>query len=356
MDAYSYQDIAEALEFIPADNPLPKHSNRDGWVAIAAAIKSEFPDGFELFDKWSSGGASYSQKECRNVWRTLKPKKSTVGTIIKVARDNGWQQREIEEQERRRLAKEQAERKAAAAKQQQQDAADEQRWHEVVAQAAQTIWAGAAASGASDYLTKKKVQAHGLRFPASGFLLLTHDDFRTEFIHGRDAIAAFFATHPDERPSFKHIKRGAVFVPMCDVGGKIWNLQILWPSGKKSFLKHGRKQGTFHGLGSPKPEGPLLLAEGYATAATIYEATGHAVAAAFDAGNLMPVAIALRERYPNAEMAVCADDDSETPGNPGVRMGREVADRVGATLIVPKFEPADAAEPSPTKGGRGGKG
>lgn len=354
MQPVSYQDITEALQFVPADNPLPDKSNRDGWVAIAAAIKSEYPDGFELFDNWSVGGASYSQKECRNVWRTLKPKRSTVGTIIKVARDNGWQQREIEESERKRLAKDQAARKQAHQEQQKLDAEAEARWHEVVAGTAEQIWADTNTTGSSDYLQTKKVKAHGLGFPKSSFLLLTHEDFRTEFVRGKEAMERFFATPADARPSFKFIKRGVAFVPMRDAAGKLWNLQILWPTGKKTFLKYGRKQGTFHGLGEPKTEGPLLLSEGYATAATIYEATGHATAAAFDAGNLMPVAIALRERYPHAEMAVCADNDVETAGNPGVRMGREAADRVGAKLIVPVFKTIAAADSSPTKGVRGG--
>lgn len=353
LEALSYQDVADALEFVPADSPLPGHSNRDGWVAIAAAIKSEFPDGFELFDSWSSGGASYSQKECRNVWRTLKPKKSTVATIIKVAKDNGWRQREIEASERERLHKDAAKRREAAKAKQAQECADAARWHEVVAGTAEALWAKTFSAGKSDYLANKQVRAHGLGFVRNSFLLVTNDDFSTEFIEGREAKAAFFALPKEQKPSFKHLKEGAVLVPMCDTQNKLWNVQILWPSGKKSFLTHGRKQGLFHGIGEPSAAGPLLIAEGYATCATIYEATGHAIAVAFDAGNLMPVAQALRAAYPNAEMAICADNDRFTPGNPGVRLGRAAADMVGAALIVPRFDDG-AAEPSPEKGARGG--
>ena len=40
----------------------------------------------------------------------------------------------------------------------------------------------------------------------------------------------------------------------------------------------------------------LLLAEGYATAASVHQATRRPVAVCFDAGNLVHVAKALRER------------------------------------------------------------
>lgn len=61
-------------------------------------------------------------------------------------------------------------------------------------------------------------------------------------------------------------------------------------------MKGGRKQGLFHLLGAlPAAHtndmaAVVLMAEGYATAATLHMATGHPVAVAFDAGNLTPVA------------------------------------------------------------------
>src|SRR5690606_19898560 len=74
-----------------------------------------------------------------------------------------------------------------------------------------------------------------------------------------------------------------------------------WPAGLA-------KKGHFHLLGHA-PQWVVLLAEGYATAATLFEATGLPVVCAFDASNLMPVAEALRKRYKRARILVCADDD-----------------------------------------------
>ena len=50
-------------------------------------------------------------------------------------------------------------------------------------------------------------------------------------------------------------------------------------------------KGCYHGIG--KPDGVLIVFEGYATGASIHEATGQAVALAFNAGNLEAVALDL---------------------------------------------------------------
>jgi putative DNA primase/helicase len=107
-------------------------------------------------------------------------------------------------------------------------------------------------------------------------------------------------------------------VPLTDAGGKIHGLQFLRTAAQakqghrpaKEFWPPGiAKKGHFHLLGH-QPHWIVLLAEGYATAATLHEATGYPVVCAFDAGNLVPVAEALRKRYKRAKILVCADDDS----------------------------------------------
>lgn len=114
----------------------------------------------------------------------------------------------------------------------------------------------------------------------------------------------------------RYTKAGAAVVPLTDAGGRIHGLQFLrtnaqakeasrpekeyWPAGLA-------KQGHFHMIGVPG--WIILVAEGYATAASLYEATGYPVAVAFDANNLQPVAKALRKRYKLAKILLCADDD-----------------------------------------------
>jgi putative DNA primase/helicase len=126
----------------------------------------------------------------------------------------------------------------------------------------------------------------------------------------------------------------ALLVPMR-AGGVLHSLQFIEQDGRKRFLSGGRVSHCYFGIG--RPSGSILICEGYATGASIYEATGHAVAVAFNAGNLLPVARALRTRFPALRLIVCADDDIMTDGNPGLTKAREAARAVSGLLAVPAF-------------------
>ena len=104
----------------------------------------------------------------------------------------------------------------------------------------------------------------------------------------------------------------------------------------KKFLPGGKVDGCFHLFGK-QPEKNLCVAEGYATAATIHEATGYAVAVAFNAGNLLPVTKELRKKYPESQLLICADDDWKTEGNPGLTKAKEAAGQVQGFLAIPTF-------------------
>jgi uncharacterized protein (DUF927 family)/phage/plasmid primase-like uncharacterized protein len=175
----------------------------------------------------------------------------------------------------------------------EREAADADRKANARATAAR-MWAAAQPCDRHPYLVKKQIQAHGTR-----------------------------------------LKGDLLVVPLRDTQDVLHSLQFIDSSGEKRFLPDGRKRGCFFLLG--QPTGVLCLAEGFATAASVHEATGYAVAVAFDAGNLLPVAEGLRARYPNLRMFVCADDDHRTKGNPGRARAREAAQAVGATVAVPDF-------------------
>lgn len=109
---------------------------------------------------------------------------------------------------------------------------------------------------------------------------------------------------------------GTLVVPMCDAHGRVHGLQFIGPEvskrrgRNKDFFPFGViKRGRFHLIGAPQPGGVLLVAEGYATAASLYENSGQPVAVAFDAGNLVPVCEALQRKYPRTRILVCGDDD-----------------------------------------------
>ena len=133
-----------------------------------------------------------------------------------------------------------------------------------------------------------------------------------------------------------------LLVPLRDSSGKLWSLQRIYSGGAKRFWAGGRILGCFHLIG--KPQNRLYICEGYATGASIHDATGDAVAVAFTSGNLKPVAEALQKKYPRVELVVAADNDQRTEGNPGITKGREAANAVGALLVFPDLSGDDGTD------------
>ena len=178
---------------------------------------------------------------------------------------------------------------------QQRDAEQAEAQAQAAHEAAQQWEAAIPASTEHGYLSRKGVQPHGLKVNGDGLLL----------------------------------------VPLRDTQGKLHSLQTIAPDGTKRFLKDGRVQGCYHAIG--KPADAIVVCEGYATGASIHEATGAAVAVSFNAGNLLPVARAIRAKYPGMALLVAADDDYRTPGNPGMDQARHAANAVQGTVAVPEF-------------------
>lgn len=131
--------------------------------------------------------------------------------------------------------------------------------------------------------------------------------------------------------------RDALLIPARDTHGTLHTLQFISPDGTKRFLTGGRIKGCYFAIGRGNPEGCLLVAEGLATGSTLHQATGHAVAVAFNCANLEPVARALRAKFPTLRLVMCADDDRHTPGNPGVAHAQAAARAVSGLVVVPRF-------------------
>jgi putative DNA primase/helicase len=131
------------------------------------------------------------------------------------------------------------------------------------------------------------------------------------------------------------LHKGALVVPIRDADGVLHSLQFIDEDGTKRYLTGGRVAGCYFSIG--KPGHTVCIAEGYATGATIHEATGYPVAVAFNTGNLEAVARTLRARLPNARIVVCADDDAGTAGNPGRTKASEAARAITGLVAVPDF-------------------
>jgi len=179
--------------------------------------------------------------------------------------------------------------------------AEAQQRHATARERAAAIWAAAPPAPLDHpYLLSKAVQAHGLR-----------------------------------------VYRGALLIPVRDMAGILHSLQLIGAGGRKRFLRHGLIRAMGCWIGEPPAADDATatvgIAEGFATAASLHEATGMPMMVAFHAANLVPLSLALRASRPQARIIVCADDDHRTEGNPGVTQGSQAAAQVQGLLAVPAF-------------------
>ncbi len=145
-----------------------------------------------------------------------------------------------------------------------------------------------------------------------------------------------YLARKDIKKNGARLHKGALVIPVRS-GGELCSLQFIAEDGNKRFLSGGRVSGGYFSIGTVKGAEALCIAEGFATGATIHQATGYPVAVAFNAGNLESVAKAMRERFPDLPLIICADDDAATEGNPGVTKANEVAKITGAKVALPMF-------------------
>ena len=175
-------------------------------------------------------------------------------------------------------------------------AEQERRWA-AAAKLARSVWEAAApATDEHPYLVKKQVPPLGLR----------------------------------------QAKDGRLIVPVLGGDGKVQSLQFIAGDGAKLFLSGGKTAGGFFPLSAKDggKTGPLVIAEGYATAASLHLATGYACLVAFNAGNLQAVATMARAKHPDREIILAADNDVLTDGNPGVTKATAAAQAIGGKLAI----------------------
>jgi putative DNA primase/helicase len=132
-------------------------------------------------------------------------------------------------------------------------------------------------------------------------------------------------------------QRGADLLIPLYLDGRLVNLQRIAPNGAKRFLPGGRVKGTYSPLGIIEPGSVLCICEGWATAASLHQHGGYVVAAAMNAGNLIPAAMGLRSRYPGQPIVIAGDDDRLTDGNPGRTAANAAAAAVGGQVAFPEW-------------------
>ncbi|HUZ64824.1 MAG TPA: zincin-like metallopeptidase domain-containing protein [Acetobacteraceae bacterium] len=217
-------------------------------------------------------------------------------------------------------AEDRARMAAEAAQRRHERALERERMYERTAQEVDAIWAAATPVEAHPYLADKQVPSHGLRQGSEGQAITVQD------AEGNDRPISI---------------AGRLMVPVMDASDRMTSLQFIDPAGGKMFMPESRVEGGHFAIGDLAQSGALLIAEGYATAATLHELTGMPAVVAFNAGNLVAVAQGMRTRFPDRPIYIAGDNDHrrEAEGKPNV--GREKAEEAAAAIdgfaLVPTF-------------------
>jgi len=213
-------------------------------------------------------------------------------------------------------AQERAQQAAEAVQNRHDRAHQREQMYERAAGLADAIWEAAAPVSQSAYLQSKGVAAEGVREGRYGQHIT---------VRGEDG---------GER---KKSIAGMVIVPVHGADGKLASLQLIQPDGAKMFLPNGRMDTGHFAVGDVNKSGPLLIAEGYATAATVHELTGAPVVVAFNAGNLGKVAELYRAQHPERAIYIAGDTDREKVSNVGRTKAEEAAAAIGGKALFPVF-------------------
>ena len=285
------RQIEAALSFIPAHD-------RDVWWKIGMAVKSELgEEGFPLWSEWGASADTYKQADARAVWKSLKASGPvTIASLFGLAKDHGYRPEHpaqpIDPAEMMRRAQERQE--AERIERENTEAS-----HREAARKAADLWSKAN----------------------------PHPDPNHAYL-ARKGVPAVVIRQMDD----------ALMVPLYGADKAMTGLQFIQPDGQKRFITGTRKAGSWCVL---KPEGIpptdwsiILVAEGWATAASLHTATGHPVFIAFDCGNLSAVAQYIRQQFPAARLLFCADDDVHGKGQ---HHAHQAARQNNGMAIIPQW-------------------
>lgn len=315
-----YKDLS-IDEIDTALNHIDAGSSRDEWYKMLCAVKAELSDaGRDIAMAWSQKSDKFNQRDFDFTWRKINVYgKTKIGTLIAEAQKNGFEfgsQRvtiTADEIERRENA-----RKIAMEKQQKRERLASEFSARVSAQA--LIWWEKYTDAPDDhpYLVRKNIKPHTAKFGnwrKYGYKLETIETYSN-----------------------------ALIIPIYNVNG-LYGLQGITPTkhlqanGKytdKHYMFGLGKSGLFTYFGEPKKR--IIICEGWATGASIYEATGDFVMVAFDCGQLEDKAKIAREKWPKLQIIIAADNDQFTHKNPGITMAEKLSKEIpDCSYVYPEF-------------------
>ena len=299
----TYDEVQAALSYIPTP------ATHNEWYPIAIAIKDALGEnGFTLWDEWSRQGKGYNSSVVKSTWKSATPKPGgiTAATLFRLARDNGYRpERPYVPPTPEQMAAREAEQRAR----------DE-----------------AAARELADTRRQAAKKAYGIWKNADKTVDLNHAYLQRKGIAEAELVRGI-------RQNEYQGQRQLV-IPLYQ-GGELVSVQTINEAGGKHFLKGGEKSGSYAVLGNLEHEAHkgIVLAEGFATAASIRKATGAPVVIAFDSGNMIRIAENMATRLPEQQRVILAADND--PSGTGLAAASQAAVILGgrARIVLPDFSP-----------------
>ncbi|MBP5790104.1 MAG: PriCT-2 domain-containing protein [Neisseriaceae bacterium] len=296
-----YNEIKIALTYIDAND-------RDTWLKVGTALKAEFGEqGYELFEEWSRTSPKFDLNAVKSTWKSARVQYGNIGYVFNRAKENGFVRQNIkpmsaaEIEERNRKNRERAEKEEQEQLKKQANASRRAKW----------VWENRAktANPQHPYLVKK-----GISDPAV----------------------------------LQHIRQSGdnLIIPLKQ-GKEVVGMQMIFPNGRKHIPADTPKRGSALFLGDTHLENlkqGFFVAEGFATAASIVQATGRPCLMTIDAGNMPTIAHSLKNFVAKHHIPVvlCADNDEDHKGE---KKAKEAAEILGDTaqVIMPDFTAEEIA-------------
>lgn len=160
----------------------------------------------------------------------------------------------------------------------------------------------------------------------------------------------------------KQDKHGNLLIPLRDIEGKYWATQRIFTNGDKmigalrtqeekqqNITYPAKKQGNFFLFGAKNLSNvkEVFICEGFATAASVYEATKKPTIMGIDAGNLEVVITNIKQKYPQTKIAIAGDNDIKKELENGSNVGKTTALAIqekypDIKVVLPQFTKEEA--------------
>jgi len=153
-------------------------------------------------------------------------------------------------------------------------AEQEKKRHDKIARLLTKVYKNLSVNNGHEYLTRKGIEGHGIKSRKKGQELI---------------------------------------IPCYGADGRVYTVQRITKQGGKFLFAGGRKKGSYFPFVKKGEDlSVILICEGFATAASVRQATGKPTVAAIDSGNLKPVLEILKMKFPESRFVICADNDAFT--------------------------------------------